>query len=112
MVDRMKDKEDLRLDSLFSSEAIDDDGFSDRVVARVRHRIWIRRWTLPIAMLIGGLIAAKPAAELMMLLPTFMTFVPEDLKTLPADLFPQISTLLLGLALAGGMTLFIRLLEE
>lgn len=112
MADRMKDKEDVKLQSLFRSEEIPDDGFSDRVVARVRHRIWIRRWTMPVAILIGASIAAKPAAELLMLLPTLMTLLPEDFRILPENLFPQVSTLIVGAALAGVMTLFIRTLEE
>lgn len=112
MVDRMKDNEDFRLESLFRSEAIADDGFSDRVVRRVRHGIWIRRFTLPVAMLIGGLIAAKPAAELLKLLSTLVTFLPENLRTAPADMLPQMSTLVVGIALAGVMMLFVKILED
>ncbi len=112
MVDRMKDKEDLKLESLFRSEKIADDGFSDCVVARVKRQIWIRRLTLPVAILIGGLIAAKPAAELLMLLPAIMTYVPEDLRIVPENLLPHVSTLVIGAALAGAMTFLIRTLED
>jgi hypothetical protein len=108
----MKDMEDVRLESLFRSEEIADDGFSDRVVARVRHRIWIRRWTMPAAILIGASIAAKPATELLALLPTLMAFLPEEFRIMPENFVPQMSTLVVGAALAGVMTLVIRTLEE
>ncbi len=60
MADAMKDAEDLMLEKLLASEPIADDGFSDRIVARVRRRLWFRRLTLPIAAAIGTSIAAKP----------------------------------------------------
>ena len=53
--------DDLALEALFASQPIADDGFSRRVIARVRRRQWVRRLALPIAVLMGGAIAAKPA---------------------------------------------------
>lgn len=112
MVEWMKDEADKKLEALFASDAIADGGFSDHVLKRIRHRIWIRRWTMPIAIAIGALIAVKPAAQLLSLWPIVLTLIPEDLKTAPIDMLPQLSTLITGVALAGAMVLFVRLLEE
>ena len=51
MADRMKDAEDRIFESLFAAEPIADEGFSDRIVKRIRRHIWIQRLTLPAAML-------------------------------------------------------------
>jgi hypothetical protein len=112
MVDRMKDNEDRKLEALFRSEAIPDEGFSERVVRRIRRRVWIRRWTLPVAMAIGGLIAVKPAVQMLSLLPVLFTLVPDDLKRVPLDVLPQLPMLVTGLAFAGGVALFLRMLED
>ena len=48
MAEKLKDAEDRLLESLFASEPIADDGFSRRVVTRIRRRIWVRRLALPV----------------------------------------------------------------
>jgi hypothetical protein len=112
MADRLKDKEDARLEALFRSEPIEDDGFSKQVVYRVRRDIRIRRWTLPIAILIGGLIAAKPAGQLLLAMAEIMTVMPEDLRTLSVDALPQVTTFIFGGTLVGILALFLKGLEE
>lgn len=112
MVEWMKDEADKKLEALFASDAIADGGFSERVVKRIRRRVWIRRWTMPLAVAIGALIAAKPAVQLLSLWPIVLTLIPEDLKAAPIDMLPQLSTLVAGVALAGVMVLFVRILEE
>jgi len=64
MVEKMQDAEDRLLESMFQSEPIVDDGFSHRVMGRIRRQIWVRRLALPIAMILGVAIAAKPAVQL------------------------------------------------
>jgi hypothetical protein len=112
MVDRLKDKEDARLKALFRSEPIEDDGFSERVMARVRRGIWIRRWTLPIAVLIGGLIAAKPAAQILLAMAEVVTVITEDMQAVPLDSLPQATVFVFGGTLVGVVALFIKNLEE
>ncbi len=112
LAEYMKDDEDRKLEALFSSEAIPDRGFSERVVRRVRRRIWVRRWTLPIAMAVGGLIAARPALEMMLLLPVVLEFVPDSVKSLPMEWLPQLPLVMTGLAVAAAMVLFVRLIED
>ncbi|HEX6259822.1 MAG TPA: hypothetical protein VFZ51_04145, partial [Woeseiaceae bacterium] len=112
MAERLKDKEDVRLEALFRSEPIEDDGFSERVVSRIRRGIWIRRWTLPLAVLIGGLIAAKPAAQVLLAMAEILTVLPEDVRTIELDSLPQVTTFIFGGTLVGLIALFVKGLEE
>jgi hypothetical protein len=64
MAEKMKDAEDRLLESMFQSESVADNGFSDRVVGRIRRQIWVRRLALPVAMVAGAAIALKPASQL------------------------------------------------
>jgi hypothetical protein len=60
MADRLKDEADLKLEALFRTELVQDNGFSGRVVSRVRRQMWVERLSLPTAFVIGAMIAAKP----------------------------------------------------
>lgn len=112
LADRMKDEEDLKLEALFRSEAVNDDGFSDRVMKRIRWQIRVRRFALPLAMLVGGAIAAKPAMDLLLVASRLLTILPEDLRSLPLESLPQMPVVVGGLAVAGLMALFLRALEQ
>jgi hypothetical protein len=115
MVDRLKDSEDLKLKALFGSEPVQDDGFSASVESRIRRRIWVRRFSLPAALFIGAIIAAKPLMQLATLVPKLAGIVPQsliDLIDLPlADMF-QGTTIILGIMLLGVMMMIGRMLEE
>ena len=108
----MKDQQDRKLEALFRPVAIPDDGFSERVERRIRRRVRVRRWTLPIAAVIGGLIAARPAMDLVSLLPVVLEFVPESVRSMPQEWLPQLPLVATALAAAGAMVLFVRLLED
>jgi hypothetical protein len=112
MAERLKDKEDARLEALFRSGPIADDGFSERVVARVRRGIWIRRWTLPLATLIGGLIAAKPAAQLLLGMTDLLSVLPADVRSIDLDSLPQVTTFVFGGTLVALIALFLNGIEE
>jgi hypothetical protein len=112
MAERLKDENDAKLEALFRSEPIGDDGFSDRVVSRVSRGILIRRWTLPAAVLIGGLIAAKPAGQLLLAMGEILTVIPEDIRTVQLDSLPQVTTFIFGGTVAGMIALFVKGLEE
>lgn len=99
MAERLKDAEDRRLEALFQAAPIADDGFSVRVVSRVRRQIWVRRLTLPVAIVVGGLIGLKPLVELAGVLPNLLRLLPTEmlaLETLPVGDLPQLSTMLFG----------------
>ena len=115
MAERIKDPEDLQLEALFRSDPIEDDGFSTRVVSKMRHRMWVRRLTLPIAMSLGALISAKPLIQFASALPGLVTSVfgsSLSVDSLPLGDLPQMSTMIFGIALAMVMVLASRLLEE
>ena len=111
----MKDAEDLKLEALFSAEPVADDGFSVKVVARVRRQVWIRRLSLPVAIAIGSLIGIKPLLELAGTLPQILRIIPIDqlgFDALPIETLPQGSTLLIGATLIMAVMFVSRLLEE
>jgi hypothetical protein len=115
MAERIKDTEDLQLEALFRSDPIEDDGFSKRIVSKVRHRMWVRRLSMPIAIAIGALISIKPLMQALAALPGLLTSIfgnSISLDSLPLGELPQLSTMLFGLALAMAMVLASRLLEE
>ena len=89
MADRKKDAEDLRLEALFASESVPDNGFSARIEKRIRRQLWVRRLALPTAVLVGGLIAAKPLSGLVVSLTRLATQLPtqfsDNLSFLPAE---------------------------
>ena len=116
MVDRLKDKEDLKLEAIFRSEPIADGGFSRRVVARVRRQMWMRRLAMPVAFLVGSAIAFKPLSQLLTSLFGVLSFIPrtvgESASVLPLDQLPQLSTLwMAGMVVVGAMMAG-RLLQE
>ena len=115
MADRLKDEEDRKLEVLFSSEPVRDDGFSARVVSRVRRQLWVQRLSLPSAIVIGALFAAKPFFQLVEFIPQVLGVIPQGLTSivdLPLDGMPQLSTIFLGVMLLGAMLMFGRMLEE
>ena len=98
MAEKIRDAEDRMLEALFASEPIADDGFSQRVVGRIRRRIWIRRLAVPVAMLIGGAIAIKPASQLVVAASKLLTVVPQEVVVAPAEWLPQVQ----GIAISGS----------
>ena len=112
MAEKTKDAEDRMLETLFASGPIDDDGFSERTVRRIRRQMWIRRLTLPTAVLVGGAIALKPATQLLSVIPTLLGALPQDLVAIPAVTLPQLPVVLLGGTLLAIGVLTARMLEE
>ena len=112
MAERIKDAEDRLLESLFASGSINDDGFSDRIVRRIRRQMWIRRLTLPTAVLVGAAVALKPATQLLAVIPTLIGALPQDLVEIPAVAVPQLPIVLLGGTLLAIVVLTARMLEE
>ena len=67
------------LESMFAAAPIADDGFSARIVGKVRRRLWLRRLALPVAALIGGTIAIKPLTTLVTLIASLSMLLPQQL---------------------------------
>ena len=115
MADRLKDAEDLKLESLFRFKPVQDDGFSVNVVSRVRRRIWVRRLALPVAITIGTLIAAKPLLQLAGAVPKLLMIVPDrlsGLNNLPLTSLPQNSTVIFGAMLLFAVMMIGKILED
>ena len=115
MVDRLKDEVDRSLEILFRSEPVRDDGFSVRVVSRVRRQMWVRRLSLPVAFTVGAAISAKPVLQLANALPNLLGSVPGvalDLDKLPIGDLPQMSTMVMGVMLLAAVLMVSRMLEE
>lgn len=115
MADRLKDDADLKLELLFRSQPVQDDGFSVKVVSRVRRRIWVRRLAMPVAITIGTLIAAKPLLQLANAIPKLLMIVPgsmSSLNNLPIGGLPQNSTVIFGAMLLFAVMMVGKMLED
>lgn len=115
MADRLKDAEDLKLESLFRSQPVRDNGFSVNVVSRVRRRIWVRRLALPVAITIGTLIAAKPLLQLASAVPKLLMVVPDSMASvsnLQLSSLPQNSTVIFGAMLLFAVMMIGKMLED
>ncbi len=108
MAERMKDEEDRRLESLFAAEPIADDGFSVAVVGKIQRRQWVRRLSLPVAILAGGVMAAKPLFALIVSLPAAL----ENLAGLALPFAPDAPLVLTAATLVMVLVLVSRILEE
>ncbi len=112
MADKTSDAVDRLLASAFAAEPIADDGFSDRIVSKLRRRIWVNRLALPVAVLVGVVFALKPAFQLVTALLPLLNIVPVELASAPMQFLPQIQMIVLGgMAFAAGVTL-VKMLEE
>ena len=115
MAERLKDETDRMLESLFRSETVRNDGFSARVVSRVRRRMWVQRLSLPTAFVVGVIFAAKPILELMEYIPQVLGMFPRSVEKfveMPVAGMPQLSTIVLGVMLLAAAMMIGRMLEE
>ena len=112
MAEIISDAEDRLLESMFRSEPLDDDGFSKKVIARIRRRRWISSLALPIATLLGGAFAYQPVVELVRAIPTLLNLIPADVLAVPLQLMPQVQLVVMGgMLLAVGLA-FLNVLAE
>jgi hypothetical protein len=115
MAERLKDKEDLKLESMFRSDPLPDAGFSVAVVSRVRRHMWIRRLSMPVAIGLGLLVSAKPLMGLASVVPGLVNSLfgnAISVDQLPVGNLPQLSTMLFGATLLMAVMLASKILEE
>ena len=112
MAERIKDAEDRYLESLFESAPVADDGFSRRVVGKVRRRLWLRRLALPVAATIGGVIAFEPVSTLAKAAIGLSTLLPQEFLGNMLEFVPQAQTIVLGAMLLAVCMLGLRTLED
>ena len=108
MAEHRMDDEDRRLQDMFRSDPMPDNGFSDRVVRRVRRRLWMRRLLVPVATAAGGLVAVGPASQL---LSSLLAQV-GSLAAMPASFSWNIESLAPGTLLLAAVLVAVRLIEE
>ena len=112
MAEKTQDAEDRMLETMFRPDVIADNGFSERVLRRIRRQIWVRRLALPVAMLVGTAIAIGPALDLMAIGTRLFGSLADSVQVPGAVLATQLPVLIFGgLALALVMATF-RLFEE
>ena len=112
MAERIKDAEDRLLESLFESPPVADDGFSAKIVSRINRRLWLRRLTLPVAMVIGGTIAFKPLAALVDMLASLSPLIPSEIVNEVTGYIPQSQIVVLGAMLLAVGLVTLRMLED
>jgi hypothetical protein len=112
MAEHIRDDEDRMLEQVFASPPIADDGFSARVVRKIRRRNWIRSLTLPIATLIGVAISFKPLMGFVTALAGFVQLIPQDMLDASATLIPRLPMLVLGAMLLATCLVGLRALED
>ncbi|MBT8091662.1 MAG: hypothetical protein KJN77_01410 [Gammaproteobacteria bacterium] len=106
MAEKIKDADDRRLESMFLGPPVADDGFSDVVMKRIRRKLYFRRLTLPVAAILGGLLAFKPVAGLVVSVYRILLGMPNDFLTSAAGYLPS-----LQLTVTGGLILFVVLMS-
>ena len=112
MAEKLQDAEDRLLASLLRPTPIEDDGFSSRIVARIRRGIWIRRLAMPAVLLLGGAIAGKSVLQLGAVLAALGGALPIDPPALPATLLAQMPAMItVGCLMLIGIVMF-ELSEE
>ena len=118
MVDRMKDDEDLAFEAMFADKPIADDGFSERVLARIRRRLWLRRLAVPLAAAVGLAVAFRPGLDLLRALGGLIPQLPvERVSTggftdMAAGLVPQASTFVVVAIVALALLVLLPALED
>lgn len=116
MADKMKDAEDLMLEALFASEPVQDDGFSARIEKRIRRRILVQRFALPVAVLLGGVVAAKPVIALLTAMMRLFVISPEGLSNylgnLTSSSLPSVTLISFGCMAALAIIMIGRILED
>ena len=106
MAERIKDDKDRLLESMFASEPIADNGFSEQIIRQVRRKLLVRRLTLPIAGLIGAAIAYQPLVAIVSTVYQVVQQLPGDVVGSAASSLPS-----LQLIVTGGLVLFAAILS-
>ena len=96
MAEHMKDEQDRMLESMFASAPIADDGFSAQVMRRVRRKMMLRMLSLPIAVLVGGIIAFKPFSAILGIAYQLLLQLPDEFVAGAVASLPTVQLLVTG----------------
>lgn len=112
MADRIKDDVDRMLETMFASAPIADDGFSKLVVRRIKRKLLLRRLLLPVAVLIGGLIAFKPVSTLLGVASQLLPQLPEEFVTVAVASLPALQFIVTGALIMLVAVMSLGMLED
>ena len=112
MAEHMKDEQDRMLESMFASAPIADDGFSAQVMRRVRRKMMLRMLSLPIAVLIGGIIAFKPFSAILGIAYQLLLQLPDDFVAGAVASLPTVQLLVTGGLVLCAAVFTMSMLED
>ncbi len=112
MAEHMKDAQDRMLESMFASAPIADDGFSAQVLRRVRRRMMLRRLSLPIAVLIGGILAFKPFSTILGFAYQLLLQMPDELVDSAVASLPTVQLIVTGGLILCAAIFSMSMLED
>ncbi|MDZ7644484.1 MAG: hypothetical protein U5K76_09895 [Woeseiaceae bacterium] len=112
MADYRDDEQDRVLRRLLAHPPLPDAGFSERIVRRLRRRQLLRRFLLPLAVLAGGLVAVKPASELLVAGTAWLTRALQGVDAVPGQLAPLAGYTLSGAIALVAIAAALRLLDD
>lgn len=112
MAEHMKDAQDRMLESMFASAPISDDGFSAQVIRRVRRKMMLRRLSLPVAALIGGVVAFKPFSTLVGIAHQLLLQMPDELVASAVASLPTVQLIVTGGLVLCAAIFSLSMLED
>jgi hypothetical protein len=112
MAEHRDDNQDRYLRTLFAEPPIADDGFSRRVVRKIRRRLWVDRLAMPVAILIAAAVAARSFAGIAAVLPALGKALPVDVGVPSWVASLDLTTLALGVAGAIVFVFVLQLAED
>lgn len=108
----MKDVDDRKIEQLFRNETLADRGFSERIVRRLRFRVWIQRLIMPLALTVGGLIAFPSLLSVLRPLSGMVDALPANLAALSAIEGPQMTSALIAVGCLVAALCFAPMLKD
>ena len=112
MAEHMKDTQDRMLESMFASAPIADDGFSAQVVRTVRRKMMVRRLSMPIAVLIGGIVAFKPFSAILGVAYQLLLQMPDELVDSAVASLPTVQLIVTGALVLCAAVFSMSMLED
>ncbi len=112
MAEHMKDAQDRMLESMFESAPIADNGFSTQVMRRVRRKMMLRMLSLPIAVLIGGVIAFKPLSAILGFAYQLLLQLPDEFVAGAVASLPTVQLLVTGGLVLCAAVFTMSMLED
>ncbi len=112
MAEHMKDAQDRMLESMFESAPIADNGFSAHVMRRVRRKMMLRMLSLPIAVLIGGVIAFKPFSAILGIAYQLLLQMPDEIVAGAVASLPTVQLLVTGGLVLCAAVFTMSMLED